>query len=106
MVFQKLANAFMPFKATFFEINDGHADLYGPFWIYATLIFALAAAGNVTGYLQAAPGQFTYHFNFIPTAATLVYGVAFLIPVILSIIMKMFGSEKLELAKVSVIRKY
>jgi len=41
----------MPFKAKFFEINNGKADFYGPFWIYATLIFSLAASGNISGYL-------------------------------------------------------
>ena len=29
----------------------GKADFYGPFWIFATLVFSLAAAGNISNYL-------------------------------------------------------
>jgi hypothetical protein len=75
--------------------------LYGPFWIYATLIFALAAGGNISGYLQTPVGSvFNYNFRFIPTAATIVFGVAILVPLILAILMKTFGSRNLELTKV------
>ena len=36
----------------FFELEGGKKpDMYGPFWIYTTLIFALAAAGNLYNYI-------------------------------------------------------
>jgi len=35
---------------TFFEINAGKPDLYGPFWIITTLIFMMAVSTNISAY--------------------------------------------------------
>ena len=51
IVLKKIFSAFLFFRGNFFTIDGGKADLYGPFWIYATLIFALISAGNVSTYL-------------------------------------------------------
>ncbi len=34
------------------SIKGGKPDFYGPFWIYCSLIFAVAASGNIAGYLN------------------------------------------------------
>ena len=93
--------AFFPFKATFFEILDGKPDLYGPFWIYATLVFSLAASGNISGYLSTPAGfKFTYNFDFIPSASSLLFGVALIVPITIYVVMKMLCAQSLSLASV------
>jgi hypothetical protein len=99
--------AFFPFKATFFEILDGKADLYGPVWIYATLVFAVAAAGNISGYL-ATPANvpFHYNFNFIPTASSLLFGIALFVPITIYFVMKMLGGRHLHVTSFICIYAY
>ncbi|KAM3143844.1 hypothetical protein pb186bvf_004120 [Paramecium bursaria] len=107
IVGRKLLASFFPFRATFFEIQDGKPDLYGPFWIYATLVFTVAASGNVSSYLQTPPGyKFTYNFEFIPTASSLLFGAAVLIPITIFIVMKMLGSQSVHLASVICLYAY
>jgi len=38
-------------KPEFLEVTKDKPDLYGPFWIFTTLIFLLTAAGNFAGEL-------------------------------------------------------
>jgi hypothetical protein len=52
IVLRRFFNAFNPISGTFFNINGGKADFYGPFWILTTLILLMAASGNLAAYLQ------------------------------------------------------
>ncbi|NXI37218.1 YIPF1 protein, partial [Galbula dea] len=58
-------------------------DLYGPFWICATLALALAVSGNLS-YLTARPGaspsRYRPHFHHVTLAATLIFCYAWLVP--------------------------
>jgi hypothetical protein len=47
----KLIKVFYPIKGDFLSVDSGKPDLYGPFWIYTTLISAIAASGNAFAYL-------------------------------------------------------
>ncbi|CAK89515.1 unnamed protein product (macronuclear) [Paramecium tetraurelia] len=107
VIAQKLWASFFPFKATFFEIQDGKPDLYGPVWIYATLVFAVAAAGNISGYL-ATPSNIAFHYNFdfIPTASSLLFGIALLVPFAIYMVMKMLGGRHLHLTSFICIYAY
>lgn len=61
-------------------------DLYGPFWICATLIFSTAISGNLASYLQNANRDayvWSYDFNKVTLAATAVYTYVTLIPLAL-----------------------
>eukprot|EP01017_Pseudomicrothorax_dubius_P005506 TRINITY_DN1140_c0_g1_i7.p1 TRINITY_DN1140_c0_g1~~TRINITY_DN1140_c0_g1_i7.p1 ORF type:complete len:130 (+),score=11.43 TRINITY_DN1140_c0_g1_i7:41-430(+) len=49
----RLLESFLPLRSNFFQVMNGKPDLYGPFWVYTSLIFMLAAAGNLSRYLSA-----------------------------------------------------
>ncbi|XP_064293327.1 protein YIPF2 isoform X3 [Phalacrocorax carbo] len=58
-------------------------DLYGPFWICATLALALAISGNLSHLTEkrAAPAyRYSPQFHNVTIAATLVYCYAWLVP--------------------------
>lgn len=67
-------------------------DLYGPFWIYTTLIIMVAIAGNLSRYLQMGD-QFTYNYNFVPIAATVIYSIGLGLPLALKLLMRFLGSN-------------
>lgn len=58
-------------------------DLYGPFWVCATLIFSVAISGNIASYLQYAyVGNYVWKYDFhkVSIAATVVYSYTSLVP--------------------------
>ncbi|XP_077084996.1 protein YIPF1 isoform X2 [Siphateles boraxobius] len=61
-------------------------DLYGPFWICATLVFAIAISGNICDFLVL-KGQPKYKyvpdFRKVTMAATAIYSYAWLVPLAL-----------------------
>ncbi len=48
----KLVSAVMPMNRNFHTLAEPSPDLYGPFWIYATLVFILTLAGNLSNFLE------------------------------------------------------
>lgn len=69
-------------------------DLYGPMWIYTTLIIVLSISGNYSLYLQSdKTKKFVYQFNFIPIAATVIYAVGLGLPFALKLMMKFLGAN-------------
>jgi uncharacterized protein with HEPN domain len=48
----KLKTSIVPLNKEFQLLAEKKPDLYGPFWIYATLVFIVAVAGNLSGYLN------------------------------------------------------
>jgi hypothetical protein len=67
----RLLHSLIPFNPKFYDISEQTPDLYGPFWIYTTLIFILAAAGSLAGYLQDATSQ-NFFQEFVPIATGIV----------------------------------
>ncbi|XP_051553048.1 protein YIPF1-like isoform X1 [Myxocyprinus asiaticus] len=61
-------------------------DLYGPFWICATLVFAIAISGNISSFLvNKGQPQFKYvpDFRKVTMAASAIYSYAWLVPLAL-----------------------
>ncbi|KAL2097509.1 hypothetical protein ACEWY4_006716 [Coilia grayii] len=61
-------------------------DLYGPFWICATLVFAIAISGNISTFLvHRGDPQYKYvpEFRKVTMAATAIYSYAWLVPLAL-----------------------
>ncbi|XP_066598194.1 protein YIPF1 [Prorops nasuta] len=61
-------------------------DLYGPFWICVTLIFAIAINGNMANYFQTAHTSkyhWKYDFHVVTYAATAIFLYAWLLPIAL-----------------------
>lgn len=52
-VSKRIFYSLLPIKTNFLEIIQDNPDLYGPFWIYTSLIFAIAASGNISQYLKS-----------------------------------------------------
>ncbi|KAJ8011028.1 hypothetical protein DPEC_G00053940 [Dallia pectoralis] len=58
-------------------------DLYGPFWICATLVFVIAIGGNISDFLvYLGNPQYKYvpEFRKVTIAATAIYSYAWLVP--------------------------
>ncbi|XP_053248364.1 protein YIPF1 [Podarcis raffonei] len=61
-------------------------DLYGPFWICATLVFAIAISGNLSKFfIHLGKPDFHYvpEFRKVSIAATAIYAYAWLVPLAL-----------------------
>ncbi|GIY50123.1 protein YIPF1 [Caerostris extrusa] len=77
----------LPGRATFLDRQiRPKPDLYGPFWIAATLVFSTAISANIANYLRT-EGQgahlWSYDFHKVSLSATAVYSYTFLLPLIL-----------------------
>lgn len=68
-------------------------DLYGPLWIYTTLIIVLSISGNFSRYLQEGEENFTYHFTYIPIATIVIYSIGFGLPLALKLLMRFMGAN-------------
>ena len=75
----------------FYTHYKAKPDLYGPLWIYTTLIVILAIAGNFSRGLHQGK-DFTYNFTFVPIAAAVVYGIGIGLPFALKLLMRMLGT--------------
>ena len=89
----RLITSLIPFNSRFHQLYKDKPDLYGPFWIYTTLIIMLAIAGNLSRYFQMGSAGFTYNFNFIPVAATVLYSMALGLPLALKVLMRFLGVD-------------
>lgn len=61
-------------------------DLYGPFWICTTLVFAIAISGNISNFLVhlGDPNyKYTPEFQKVTIAATAIFSYAWLVPLAL-----------------------
>lgn len=89
---QRLVQSFIPFNSGFYEICVNKPDLYGPFWIYTTLVFVIAACGSLSSYFQNQIDQ-NFYQQFVPIAGTTVYSIGFGLPLLLYILLKFFGEK-------------
>lgn len=72
-VANKMTWALIPLKKDFSEAVASNPDMYGPFWIYITLIFLISLSTNFTGYVLAADREkFAYNVHFIPLSCLIV----------------------------------
>ena len=76
-------------------------DLYGPFWIYTTLIYVIAAGGALSYYFTNSVNN--YFQAFVPVAGSILYTFGFGFPLLMYLCMKCF---KLEMKYVSLVCLY
>ena len=91
-IIKRLIASLIPFNKNFIKLVEKNPDLYGPFWIYTTLIFIVSCAASLTKYLQGANNE-DYFQKFIPLAMSVIYGIGFCLPLIIKVLMFLFGSE-------------
>jgi protein YIPF1/2 len=76
---ERLIRSIQGFKQhDFVEYISQKPDLYGPFWIYTTLIFIIGATANFASYLSFVATKknpvWNYDFTLLTGAAALIYG--------------------------------
>jgi hypothetical protein len=49
---EKLISSMMPLNRDFHQLAEKNPDLYGPFWIFTTLVFLINMTGNMSNYLE------------------------------------------------------
>ncbi len=82
-VSHRCTNALFP-RENFFDILNGNPDLYAPIWIATSVVTVLYFSSTIAGYLAAHVSHepYSYQFSTLPSAATLIYGYTFCVPVI------------------------
>jgi len=86
----RFINSFIPFNNKFGNLVKNNPDLYGPIWIYTSLIVLISATGSLTRTLQGHNNK-NFFQEFIPIAGTTIYSVGFGLPILITFLMKLFG---------------
>ena len=97
----RIIKSFMPINNSFFDIALEHPDLYGPFWIYTTLIYVIAAGGALSYYFTNSVNN--YFQAFVPVAGSILYCFGFGFPLVLWLYMKIL---KIEMKYVTLVCLY
>lgn len=80
------------FYKKFNELSDRRIDFYGPFWIYATIVFTLAVSQNFYSFLTKPIDQgFEYTIGYVPNAFMIVYVFGIFMPIFFNLIIRAFG---------------
>jgi len=90
-VLQRIVRSMMPFKFSFIDTISSNPDFYGPFWIATTLVFILAAAGNLYSYFtepeptgsEGGLSRWTYNLSLVTVGAATIYGYTLVVPLVL-----------------------
>jgi len=100
-------------RGAFFELIAANPDLYGPFWVATTLIFAMAITGNLASYLAFVPkmtdngkmGRWQYDFTQLTVAGSVIYSYVTLLPLLFWLLLRYYEASK-KLADVLCIYGY
>jgi hypothetical protein len=91
----RLGRSLWPFHAhSFFETIGETPDLYGPFWVCATLVFAIGVTSNLASWVATPDGSesdWHYDFSLMTQAASVVVGFAVVVPVALWLTLRHFA---------------
>lgn len=87
VVLSRVKGSLMPKPNAEFTRNyiGGHPDLYGPFWICATLVITIGICGNLTklfNHLDDPDYHYSPEFHRLVIAVTIVYSYAFFMPLL------------------------
>ncbi|XP_062873131.1 protein YIPF1 isoform X2 [Trichomycterus rosablanca] len=87
-VVSRIIGSALPWRAKHFVrlCVRNNPDLYGPFWICATLVFAITVSGNISGFLKhygEPKYKYVPEFSKVTVAATAIYSYASLVPLAL-----------------------
>jgi hypothetical protein len=88
----RFLNSLIPFNNKFQNLVKDKPDLYGPIWIYSSLIIIISATGSLTRTLQGNNNK-NFFQEFVPIAGVVIYGVGFGLPILIAFLMKIFGTS-------------
>ena len=100
-VVDRIKNAIgSPLSGTFGNVIGDNPDLWGPFWVCATLIFLNALGSKYVNYLMHddATGDFNFDVNRISYGVVMFYGYTFCVPLGLWCVLRCFGGVNTGLA--------
>ncbi|ORX87098.1 Yip1-domain-containing protein [Basidiobolus meristosporus CBS 931.73] len=94
-VAKRMLESVIPFKTNFISDIDDSPDLYGPFWIPTTVIFAIfvtsSLSESIVAYISDQPHM--YDFNLLWFSAVTVYVYVTVVPAIFWILTKWLGCQ-------------
>lgn len=86
----------MPFKRDFLEKHGEKPDMYGPFWVAATLIFFSAAMGSVAAFSQGQADPGRPGSKRVGLGAFVFFGYIFQMPCIVKLVSRyLLGASEL-----------
>ncbi|KAK9742415.1 hypothetical protein RND81_03G171200 [Saponaria officinalis] len=91
IVLNRLLSSLDPRTGDFFTKIDANPDLYGLIWISTTLVFVIAALGNLATYLIGS-STWSFDVSFMSLAAGAVYGYAIVVPLAFYFLLQYMGS--------------
>ena len=94
-VLEKAVCALVVFRFhRFNELCARGTDFYGPFWIYATIVFSLAVSQNLFSLLtKPEHTRLVYTIDYVPKAFGIVYVFGVFVPVFFTFILKTMGTN-------------
>jgi len=82
----------------FYEKAEGNPDVYGPFWIAATLVLALTFIGNLVSTFESSAYETDY--TYLMKAVIVVYTYTFGMPTVAYFIWKCTQDHPVDLIEV------
>lgn len=73
------------------EINE-NPDIYGPFWIYTTVVFCLAASGSLYQYINDKTTSTTFS-EYVSVTSFWIYLIGFIFPLVIVFLSKYIGGN-------------
>ena len=95
LILLRLGHAMIPFSNRFITGYRKKPDLYGPFWVLTTLVATLFISSNIYCFLTFTTDNkqaLAVSIKLIPIAATVIYGVAIGLPLLLKLIVNLYGT--------------
>jgi hypothetical protein len=71
-----------PVRVSLTDALHPNPDLYGPFWLCATLIFSIAVSGNIARVFSE-QSDWEFHFHDVTVLGTVLYSYTWLVPLTL-----------------------
>lgn len=99
-VLNRITMAVLPFKNNFLDKTAANPDLYGPFWVTTTLIFAMGMTGNLATYMSSEEGTWVYDFTKLTFAATMMYNYVTLFPLMIWAFLKFWVKADIKLLEI------
>ncbi|KAL8171554.1 hypothetical protein V2J09_023358 [Rumex salicifolius] len=97
VVINRLISSLDPVSGDFFSKIDANPDLYGLIWVSTTLVFMIAAFGNVATYLiervSDSSTSWSFDVSYVNLAVGIVYGYAIVVPLAFFFLIRYLGSN-------------
>jgi len=79
----------------FLALTTDKPDAYGPFWIATSLLFSVAVSSHISRWLSSWMSGLNWEYNFesVVTSASIVYGFAVAVPLVMYIILGQYGAR-------------